>query len=108
MRLTRGSNYIEETDGMDGIGTGVDGVALDAIQRRGRFTGRIHVLIASGDIDAQFRHWLGVDGKTTTVNAEEERVTCLVKVETIVAVRSCAESEIAVQTDVDPIVLFLQ
>ena len=65
-------------------------------------------MIASGDIDAQFRHRLGIDGKMTTVNAKEERVTCFVKVETIVVVRSCAESEIAVQADVDPIVLFLQ
>lgn len=65
-------------------------------------------MITSGDIDAQFRHRLGIDGKMTTVNAKEERVTCFVKVETIVVVRSCAESEIAVQADVDSIVLFLQ
>lgn len=66
-------------------------------------------MITSGDINAQFRHRLGIDGKmTTTVNAKEERVTCFVKVETIVVVRSCAESEIAVQADVDSIVLFLQ
>lgn len=65
-------------------------------------------MIASGDIDAQFRNRLGIDGKMTTVNAKEERVTCFVKVETIVVVRSCAESEIAVQADVDSIVLFLQ
>lgn len=65
-------------------------------------------MITSGDINAQFRHRLGIDGKMTTVNAKEERVTCFVKVETIVVVRSCAESEIAVQADVDSIVLFLQ
>lgn len=65
-------------------------------------------MITSGDINAQFRHRLGIDGKMTTVNAKEERVTCFVKVETIVAVRSGAESEIAVQADVDSIVLFLQ
>ena len=65
-------------------------------------------MITSGDIDAQFRHRLGIDGKMTTVNAKKERVTCFVKVETIVVVRSCAESEIAVQADVDSIVLFLQ
>ena len=65
-------------------------------------------MIASGDIDAQFRNRLGIDGKMTTVNAKEERMTCFVKVETIVVVRSCAESEIAVQADVDSIVLFLQ
>ena len=41
-------------------------------------------MITSGDIDAQFRHRLGIDGETTTVNAKEERVTCFVKVETIV------------------------
>ena len=65
-------------------------------------------MISSGDIDSQFRNRLGIDGKMTTVNAKEERVTCFVKVETIVVVRSCAESEIAVQADVDSIVLFLQ
>lgn len=65
-------------------------------------------MIASGDINSQFRNRLGIDGETTTVNAKEERVACFVKVETIVAVRSCAESEIAVQADVDSIVLFLQ
>lgn len=65
-------------------------------------------MIASGDINAQFRHRLGIDGETTTVNTKEERVTCFVKVETIVVVRSGAESEIAVQADVDSIVLFLQ
>ena len=65
-------------------------------------------MISSGDIDSQFRNRLGIDGKMTTMNAKEERVTCFVKVETIVVVRSGAESEIAVQADVDSIVLFLQ
>ena len=65
-------------------------------------------MITSGDINAQFRNRLGIDGETTTVNAKEERVTCFVKVETIMVVWSCAESEIAVQADVDSIVLFLQ
>ena len=52
-------------------------------------------MITSGDINAQFRHRLGIDGETTTVNTKEERVTCFVKVETIVVVRSCAESELS-------------
>ena len=64
-------------------------------------------MIASGHIDAQFRNRLGIYGETTTVNAEEDRVTCFVKVKAIVVVRSCAESEIAVQADVDSVVLFL-
>lgn len=65
-------------------------------------------MVSSRHIDAQFRHWLGRNGKTTTVDAEEDRMTCFVKVESSVVVGSCAESEVAVQADVDSVVLFLQ
>lgn len=65
-------------------------------------------MVSSGHIDAQFRDRLGRYRKTTMVNAEEDRVTGFLEVKTIVGMGSCAESEIAVQADIDSVVLFLR
>ena len=65
-------------------------------------------MVSSGHIDVQFRYRLGRYRKTTTVNAEEDRMTGFLEVKTIVGMGSCAESEVAVQANIDSVVLFLR
>ena len=103
-----GSIYVEEAEDIDRIGTRIDRTALDAIDGRCCFTGRVRFLVSVRHIDAELRHRLWSHRETTAENAEEQCMTRLLKVETVVDMGSRAESQIAVQAHVDSLVLFLQ